>query len=329
MKTAIYYESESTDAHVNLAIEEYLLHTCEKTSIPSLYLWQNENAVVIGRNQSAYTECNIDYAKSHGIQIARRTTGGGAVYHDLGNLNFSFILPRELHDLERSTNIVVNALNQIGINAEKTGRNDICLNGLKISGSAFYSNEQVGLHHGTVLYRTNKEIMNNVLSVPGYKLARHGVPSVRSRVGDIVSANPSVNLKDIKEAIKCAFCENYNVIFKKISIVRADIIDLVKIFSSEEWNIHKIRDYEKICEREFSWGNIRVSFLYDGNTLKAMEMASDTLFADFVENIKNTMNETLRKGADINQLFALMKAQKEDDRKMIEDIETLFKTEAL
>ena len=136
MKEGIFIESKSVNPYENLALEEYLLNLCTASQKAVLYLWQNDYTVVIGRNQNAFTECDIEFAKKNGIHIARRLTGGGAVFHDLGNVNYTMILPKEMFDVNLTTKIIVDALNGIGIKAEKNGRNDICTDHGKISGNA-------------------------------------------------------------------------------------------------------------------------------------------------------------------------------------------------
>jgi len=321
----IIYRSNGFDVYENLAIENYLLHTCETVCLPILYLWQNKSAVVIGRNQNAYAECNIEYAKENGIQIARRTTGGGAVYHDLGNINFTIILPRDKHNPDCSTDIIIRALKKLNLKAEKTGRNDICIDGKKISGNAYYSNERVGLHHGTVLYQKNVSTIEKVLTVSESKLSKYGISSVKARIGDIVSIQNGIGIEDVMDVIKASFVEKYGIsTARSICINKDDLEKDLSKFRSEDWNINKISEYEQFVERNFSWGNVRISFLFDGIKLERIEISSDTLYVEQIDNIKKMVNEAIANDDKISgELQTIL--NKSYKQEMVTDVISIIK----
>ena len=176
--------NKNTDPFFNLACEEYLMLN-EGREV--FMLWQNGPSVIIGANQNAYAEVNLSYAEEKGIKVARRLTGGGAVYHDLGNINFSVITDEKGEGIDFAAFLdpIVKALRDLGVDAELNGRNDITVNGLKISGNAQGHKHGKILHHGTLLYKTDKETMSAVLNVSSEKLKSKGIASVRSRVGEI------------------------------------------------------------------------------------------------------------------------------------------------
>lgn len=236
-----YIKAPGTDPCVNLAVEEYLVKRNEVLNAAILILWKNHNTVVIGKNQNAYAECDLEYARINGIKVVRRITGGGAVYHDDGNINYSIIVPIGLHNIDISTALMTDALKSLGIDAVKDGRNDICLDGLKISGNAYYTDKYTGLHHGTLLYRVDSDRMDRVLSVSADKLKRKGIKSVRSRVGDIVTRYPGIEQREIEEAIKASFMNTYRIDeLKDLNIAEGDIEELIAKYRSKAWNIDKV-----------------------------------------------------------------------------------------
>ena len=282
-----FYTSQQVNPYVNLAVEEWLLGLCA----PVLYLWQNGPSVIIGRNQNAYTECNLGYARDNDILIARRNTGGGAVYHDLGNINFSIILPRELHDITRSTAVILHALQSLGIGATASGRNDILIKDQKISGNAYYSNARVGLHHGTILYRVDRETLAHVLSVSVTKTSRHGIASVKSRVTDITSHYPDISIDDIYSALHCAFCAEYGFDALETPRIKTTELDTLRArLASPAWIFDRINEYDVSREGHFPWGSVRVSVLFEGTTPLRAEVTSDSLDPDLIDAARYALN---------------------------------------
>ena len=189
-----YLLNDCTDACRNMAFDEYVLESLPLDE-PVFYLWRNAPSVIIGLNQSAYAEVNLQYLQSHGIALARRVTGGGAVYHDLQNLNYTIAgRSRDLNaDYPEYLHMVVDALKQLGVPAELSGRNDIMVDGRKCSGYAKRVWKDRLMVHGTLMFNVDLSVLQDVLSVPGSKMAASGVASVRSKVA---------NLKDYLPAFK-------------------------------------------------------------------------------------------------------------------------------
>lgn len=179
-----YLETGSTDPAYNLAFEEYVQK--HRTDGDYLILWQNRNAVILGRNQNALEEVNREFVQMHQIKVIRRNTGGGAVYHDMGNLNYSFVTDaRDADSASRFTEPVVRALRNLGLDAESSGRNDILVSGQKISGTAQHRVGGRILHHGTLLFDSNPDMIAGSLNTDPTKFQSKSVKSVRSRVGNI------------------------------------------------------------------------------------------------------------------------------------------------
>ena len=198
------YEGQSFDPHYNLAVEEYLLQTVEPDCC-ILYLWQNQNTVVIGRNQNAWKECRTTLLEEEGGHLARRLSGGGAVFHDLGNLNFTFLVPTDCYDLEKQLSVIQLACRSFGIESERSGRNDILAGGRKFSGNAFYRSGDRSYHHGTLLVDVDMARMSRYLNPSKAKLEAKGVDSVRSRVVNLKELASEMTTDRLKEEMANAF----------------------------------------------------------------------------------------------------------------------------
>ena len=181
-----YLQNTSTDPHFNMAFDEFCLEQL-KADEPVFYLWQNRPSVIIGLNQSAYAEVNLPFLQEKGIKLARRVTGGGAVYHDLQNLNYT--ITGRIRDLEKDypayVETMANALRTLGVPAQLSGRNDILVEGRKCSGYAKRMSRDRLMIHGTLMYDVDIDTLTRALSVPGSKLSAAGIESVRSRVSNL------------------------------------------------------------------------------------------------------------------------------------------------
>ncbi|MDN7247318.1 lipoate--protein ligase [Planococcus shenhongbingii] len=177
-----------TDPRINLAIEEYLLKTMDVEKDPFLLFYINEPSIIIGKNQNTAEEINTDYVDSNGIHVVRRLSGGGAVYHDLGNLNYSFITVDDgnsFRNFRKFTEPVVRALHSLGVNAELSGRNDLIVEGRKVSGNAQFSTRGRMFSHGTLMFDTEIDAVVSALKVSKEKIESKGIKSIRSRVANI------------------------------------------------------------------------------------------------------------------------------------------------
>ena len=181
-----YIESPSSDPYFNLALEQYVFD-CLDRSHSYFMLWQNDNAVIVGKHQNTIAEINETFVRDHGIKVVRRLSGGGAVYHDMGNINFTFIVDRDdgLFDFSKFCLPLVRALESVGVAAEINGRNDITIDRKKFSGNSQYSKEGRTMHHGTVTYDSDLNTVENVLKVSNDKIESKGCKSVISRVTNV------------------------------------------------------------------------------------------------------------------------------------------------
>lgn len=199
-----YLRNRNTDPYYNMAFDEYALQQLSLEE-PLFFLWQNSPAVIIGLNQNAYAEVNLDYLKENNIALVRRVTGGGAVYHDLGNLNYTIV--GRTKDLDRDypeyTRYMLRALQKLGVEAELSGRNDILVSGRKVSGFAKRVYKDRLMVHGTLMFDVNLEVLEQALNPPASKLAAKGVSSVRSRVMNLRECLPHIaDIVDFRDLLE-------------------------------------------------------------------------------------------------------------------------------
>src|SRR5690625_448825 len=196
-----------TDPYINLALEEYVLqHFGEKDTYLLFYI--NEPSIIIGKNQNSVEEINTEYVDKNNIKVVRRLSGGGAVYHDKGNLNFSFITKDDgdsFHNFAKFTEPVVKALNKLGVPAELIGRNDLLVEGRKISGNAQFSTKGRMFSHGTLMFDSEIDHVVRALNVRKEKIESKGIKSIRSRVANIKEyLDESLTMNEFKETLLCS-----------------------------------------------------------------------------------------------------------------------------
>ncbi len=266
-------ESRSHDPHYNLALEETLLTHANDAVI--LYLWQNQNTVVIGRNQNPWKECRTALLQQEGGHLARRLSGGGAVFHDLGNLNFTFLMPQSLYDLDKQLEVIQSAVRSFGIEAERSGRNDILANGRKFSGNAFYKNGRQAYHHGTMLIDADMEKLSRYLNPSKAKLSAKGVDSVRSRVGNLRELNGDISVESMKAALAEVFAEIYGGPVEKIEMSPTPA--LAERYRSWEWNFGQRLPFSFEWEDRLDFGCIRIEASVENGIIRAAKVYTDAM----------------------------------------------------
>ena len=273
------YESTSYDPYYNLAVEQHLMETVEEGTC-ILYLWQNENTVVIGRNQNAWKECRISLLEQEGGHLARRLSGGGAVFHDLGNLNFTFLVPQADYCLDRQFSVIQEAARNFGIPAEKSGRNDVLADGRKFSGNAFFRSGTRAYHHGTLLLDVDTQRMGRYLNPSKAKLQSKGVDSVRSRVMNLRELNPDITIPKLKTAMAEAFAGVYGL---PLGRIQADALDKLCIDSlrqrngSWEWLYGQKIPFTFEWEDRFPWGGIQITLRVENGIVQQAKIYSDAM----------------------------------------------------
>lgn len=311
----IYTESQTCNPYFNLGFEKYLFDRVNADEI-IFYLWQNEKTVVCGRNQNVYKECNLTALKAANGHVARRLSGGGAVFHDIGNLNFTFICRKENYNLQKQLDVIIKACKEFGIHAEKTGRNDITCDGKKFSGNAFYKNNTTVSHHGTIMIHVNFDCLSDFLNVDRSKLVSKGVSSVKSRVVNLSEFSENITVDHMKIALKTAFTEVYgdnfsesiilgssgisgNTSVNRWSASNTSVLSMLKsisenkqMFSSDSWIYGKNDSFSNKISDRFSWGGIELLFNVKDGKIDDMDIFSDSLIPDFILGIKELLPGT-------------------------------------
>ena len=225
-----YICSENTSPYYNLALERSLFDFVDEDTV-ILYLWQNSHTIVIGKNQNAYAECKVDEFIKDGGTLARRPSGGGAVYHDLGNLNFSIICKESIAKEHTYQRIVKEALSYFGIVSEFNGRNDLTVDDKKFSGNAFYVKDDVLCQHGTILINSDFKELSKYLTPDISKLERNHVKSVESRVVNLSEISDKITVESMKEAMIKAT----NAVRLEEEPTESKVEEYKKIFENDEW----------------------------------------------------------------------------------------------
>ena len=285
------FESKCFDPYENLAAEKHLMDITPK-GYCVLYLWQNQNTVVIGKNQNAWLECRTSLLEEEGGKLARRLSGGGAVFHDLGNLNFTFIMPKEDYDLDKQVSVIQKACGLAGIAAEKSGRNDLLADGRKFSGNAFYQNATHAYHHGTLMVDVDKEKLGRYLSPPKAKLEAKGVASVRSRVVNLKELAPELTIDTMKQYMADAFAAVYGGEATSLVLKEADLTaiqELKEKYSSWEYLFGTPLPFSFECESHFQWGHIHLQLDAKGGMVTGAKVYSDSMDWTLPETLENAL----------------------------------------
>ena len=272
-------ETSCTNPYRNLALEEHLL-SCVRNDEALLYLWQNDHTVVIGQNQNALREVNLSRLRADGGHLARRLSGGGAVYHDLGNLNFTFVVPKAAYDLARQTRVILEAARLLGAPAEASGRNDILAGGRKFSGNAYYRRGETWYHHGTLLVDSDLDALGRYLNVSPEKLAARGVASVRSRVCNLSECAPGATVEATRRAMAAAFSSVYGEkveMFNQNRIKNNEVEEIKRRISAENYLMGENKPFLLSLQRRFAWGGLELALNVHAGRISDCRAYSDAM----------------------------------------------------
>ena len=326
LKHCYVIDSKGHDPYSNLALEELLLKELPKDSI-ILYLWQNQNTVVIGRNQNSWRECNVTRLEEDGGQLARRLSGGGAVFHDLGNLNFTFLSHKEDYDIQRHLQVIIRALKDFGIDAQFSGRNDILAEGRKFSGNAFYRTQGACYHHGTLLISVDFSKLSRYLQVSKEKLASKGVASVQSRVINLSELNSELTTDSIRPSLFQALAEITGLPVEDFILDPIKLENLERLanrYRSWEWLYGSPFPFQVEFAQRFPWGEVQIQCQVEDGQVKEARVYSDAMVVGFALTLQTLLKGSRYQKEALQAVCNQLLGEDEVTPEMITDLCSLF-----
>lgn len=313
MKLKVFL-SDTFDPWFNLATEDYIFRDMA-ADCHVLFLWRNQNTVVIGRFQNPWAECNLEKMEADGIKLARRQSGGGAVFHDLGNTNFTFMSPKNAYDKDQNNQIILKALAAFGITASPSGRNDILVGEKKISGSAFKENKDRAFHHGTLLINADLSKLAQYLNPNPKKLESKGIQSVRARVANLTEYNADLEHAKLSQGIIQEFFAVYGstceveVLDNKQLQTKPELLKRYEELKDWNWRFGETPQFSQRMDEKFSWGYMDVHVNAHKGLITDLKIFSDSLHPEMIELLNSNLKGVSFDQAGIDS--AILKTIKE------------------
>ena len=308
--------SDSFNPHLNLATEEWIFHNLDPAT-QILFLWRNEETVVIGRNQNPWSECNLVSMKEHKVHLARRTTGGGAVFHDLGNTNFTFLSPKESYLRENNIEIILRALRTFGIEGYASGRNDLLIDfpdgPRKFSGSAYREKKDRAFHHGTLLLHADLSRLGNYLTPNPKKLQSKGKESVRARVANLAELYAGIQHDKIVTALIESFESFYGakaeIVFLTMTSLQLipELKDQFENLSSFHWLYGHTLEFNQRMDEYLTLGFFDFQFKVEEALIKDLQIFTDCLYPMLVEDLTESLRGQTFAGETIRRVVGTLK----------------------
>lgn len=319
-----YLKNPSTNPYYNMAFDEYCLESLPIDE-PVFFLWQNRPAVIVGFNQEVNTEVNLDYLKENGIDLVRRVTGGGAVYHDLENLNYTIVGRSE--DLERDyseyASLLAKALQTLGVPATLSGRNDILVEGRKVSGFAKRVCKNRLMVHGTLMYNVDVDVLTHVLNPSTTKLQSKGIASVRSRVANLCDYLPEIpDIQTFSQRLEEILSNNYTD--TEYQLTETDLANIQRLtdkkFATWEWNYGRSPKATLVHSARLACGTVEIHL-----TLAENRIASCRFGGDFLGNLPASDVEKALTGIpyeinEIRKYLSKIEINRYFDRVLVDDL---------
>ncbi|MDS9470309.1 lipoate--protein ligase [Sporosarcina pasteurii] len=285
-----------TDPQINLAIEEYVLRTMDIEEDSFLLFYINEPSIIVGKNQNTIEEIDTDFVEKNGIKVVRRLSGGGAVYHDLGNLNYSFITKDDgesFRNFEKFTEPVVEALSKIGVKAELIGRNDLLVEGRKISGNAQFATQGRMFSHGTLMFDTEIDTVVSALKVRKDKIESKGIKSIRSRVANISEfLQEPMTIEEFRlEILKSIFGGEENIKYKELTDEDWENIHELsrERYANWDWNYGKSPKFNMQHSHRFPVGSIDVRLQVNKGVIEDISIFGDFFGIGEIEKVQEKL----------------------------------------
>lgn len=305
-----YIRNDSTDPYYNMAMEEYVLKGLNPDE-EYFVLWQNRPAIIVGKHQNTIEEINTRYVRDNDICVVRRLSGGGAVYHDAGNINFTFIInnvQKEFLDFARFTLPVIDALKRIGVKAELSGRNDITIDGKKISGNAQYLYRNRLLHHGTLLFDSELEVLQQALNVDPSKIQSKGIKSVRSRVTNIRDhLEKDINISEFIDLLARFVFEHHDQPFQEYKFTDEDRQNIARLMEEKyitwDWNYGQSPPFNYRHSERFAGGKVEVLLEVKNSIIKGCKIYGDFLGVADVADVEQSLVGQRYTIDDIQRVF--------------------------
>ena len=299
--------NDNTNPYFNLAMEEYLL----KNSTEDLFiLWRNKPSVIVGKNQNTLSEINLEYVKENSIPVVRRQSGGGAVFHDLGNINFTFITNNNnsFSDFKKFTQPIIDLLKTMGLDATFSGRNDLLIDGKKFSGNAQYNYRNKVMHHGTLLFSSQITDLSNAIKVKSIKFEGKGIKSVKSRVTNISEhLDTKMSVLEFKDLIMnyMASIDSDNKLY---TLSKEDIDGIEKLvekkYNTWEWNFGNSPKYSFSNELKYPGGNVEFNLEINKGVISKIKFFGDFFGKEEIENLEILLSGVKHKEESLREILS-------------------------
>lgn len=297
----------STDPYFNIATDEYIFRHIKEDCF---MLWRNDNAIIVGKHQNTLAEVNVEYVKEKNIKVVRRLSGGGAVYHDLGNLNFSFTRTgetQEMVDFERYTKPIIEVLKTLGVNAKFEGRNDLTIDGKKFSGNAEHVVKNKILHHGTLLFSSEVADISGALKVNPLKYKGRGIKSVPNRVTNISQhLQEKISLDEFTDKVMDYITSRFPEA-RMYEFTPEDLDKIQKIrdekYSTWDWNFGYSPDYDFKQGARTPGGTIEMNMNVSKGIIKDVKITGDFFHVKDIEVIERALEKTRHEEKAIREVL--------------------------
>lgn len=306
--------SDTTNPWFNLATEDWIFRELDPDT-RTLFLWRNADTVVIGRHQNPWVECKVGKMEEDGVYLARRQSGGGAVFHDTGNTNFTFLSSSDAYSQDENFQIIINALARFGITAERSGRNDILVQEKKISGSAFKHTRQRSFHHGTLLINADLGRLQDYLNPSEKKLVSKGIKSVRSRVANLTDFSADVDHQSVIEAVMESFFAYYGSRCEPELLDAESLREIPSLqayydqMADWDWRFGKTPEFSHHLEEQFSWGGIDLHLNVEHGVVRACTIFSDALDPEMIDSLQAALPNVRYQRDELTRTIAEVAAQ--------------------